>query len=256
MKTWTTRNVAAFIALLWAMLATDAASAQTIKVYGPGGPAPTVKEVALLFKREKNIDVEVVAGPTSNWLAQAKQDAHVVFSGSENMMLSFLAAFDGQIETSTIAPIYLRPSTILVRKGNPKGIKGLRDLAKPGMRVIVTEGAGQLGMWEDVAGRTGDLALLRAFRTNIAEVANNSGAALKSWREKPDLDGWLIWNHWQIANPDVADQVPVESELTIWRPMSVALTKRGIEMPTAQMLVDFLTSPPALVIFKRWGWSR
>ena len=96
MKTWTTRNVAAFIALLWAMLATDAASAQAIKVYGPGGPAPTVKEVALLFKREKNIDVEVVAGPTSNWLAQAKQDAHVVFSGSENMMLSFLAAFDGR----------------------------------------------------------------------------------------------------------------------------------------------------------------
>lgn len=41
-----------------------------------------------------------------------------------------------------------------MRKGNPKNIKGFKDLAKSGVKVLVTHGAGQVGMWEDIAGRT------------------------------------------------------------------------------------------------------
>ena len=230
--------------------------AETLKVYGPGGPAPAMKELAMAFANARGIQVDVTAGPTSNWLAQAKSDAHVIFSGSENMMLGFIAAFEGQIEQKTIEPLYLRPATILVRKGNTKTITGIRDLAKPGMKVLVTEGAGQIGMWEDVAGRTGEIALLKAFRTNIVEFAANSGLALKSWKEKPEIDAWLIWNHWQIANPDVADQVAVEPELAIWRSTSVALTKRGTQTPNAIAFTAFLTSPEGTAVFKKWGWKR
>jgi accessory colonization factor AcfC len=230
--------------------------AEALKVYGPGGPAPAMKELAAAFAKAKGIEVDVTAGPTPNWLAQAKSDAHVIFSGSENMMLGFVSAFDGQIEQKTIEPLYLRPATILVRKGNTKAITGIRDLTKPGMKVLVTEGAGQVGMWEDVAGRTGDVALLKTFRANIVEFAANSGLALKSWKEKPEIDAWLIWNHWQIANPDVADQVAVEPDLTIWRSTSVALTKRGTELPNASAFVAFLTSPEGTAVFKKWGWKR
>ena len=53
-------------------------------------------------------------------------------------------------------PLFLRPATILVRPGNPGHITGVADLLKPGHRVLVVNGAGQQGLWEDVAGRLGD----------------------------------------------------------------------------------------------------
>lgn len=249
-------RMALAIASLAMVASVTVAQAETLKVYGPGGPAPAMKELAAAFAKARGIQVDVAAGPTPTWLAQAKGDAHVIFSGSENMMLGFIAAFDGQIDQKTIEPLYMRPATILVRKGNPKAITGIRDLVKPGIKVLVTEGAGQIGMWEDVAGRAGEVALLKAFRANIVEFAANSGLALKSWKEKPEIDAWLIWNHWQIANPDVADLVAVEPDLTIWRSTSVAQTKRGLETPAARAFVAFLTSPEGEAVFKKWGWKR
>ena len=243
------------VALCVALLAVPS-QAGTVKAYGPGGPAPAMKEASALFQKQTGTEVQVTPGPTGNWLAKAKTDADIVFSGSENMMLGFMAAFDGQIVSSTVEPLYLRPATLLVRKGNPKGIKGMRDLAKPGMTLLVTEGAGQVGMWEDVAGRTGDLALLKAVRRNIREFAANSGLALQSWKDKPEIDAWLIWNHWQVANPDFADQVAVEPNLVIWRSSDVALTERAKANAEAKAFVEFLKSPDAVAIFRKFGWSR
>jgi accessory colonization factor AcfC len=122
--------------------------------------------------------------------------------------------------------------------------------------VIVTEGAGQVGMWEDAAGRTGDIALLKGFRANIAETAANSGLAKQFWIDHPEMDAWLIWNHWQIANPDIADLVAVEPELTIWRATSIGLTSEGAATPAAVEFVDFVKSPEGEAVFKKWGWTR
>jgi hypothetical protein len=37
----------------------------------------------------------------------------------------------------------------------------------------------------------------------------------KPWRS--DIDAWIIWNIWQVANPTVADLVEVEPEYRIYR---------------------------------------
>src|SRR3546814_8440532 len=70
----------------------------------------------------------------------------------------------GAIDEKTIDPLYLRASNILVRPGNPHHIGGLRDLLRPGFKVMVVQGAGQTGLWEDMAGRAGDIATVRALR--------------------------------------------------------------------------------------------
>ena len=107
-------------------------------------------------------------------------------------MTGFIKAMDDQIVPSTVEPPFIRPSTILVRKGNPNWLSGMRDLVKPGMKVLVVEGAGQIGMWEDVVGRTSDLGLLAGFRGNIAAVAGSSADARQIWIDQPDVDAWLI----------------------------------------------------------------
>lgn len=228
----------------------------SIQVYGPGGPAPAMKAAALAFERKTGTRVAVTAGPAPRWMGAARVNADIIFSGSENMMTEFSHSFAGQLDPSTIEPLYIRPSTILVRPGNPKNIAGIRSLAAGNHRIMVVAGAGQVGMWEDVAARSGDRELLAGFRSNIAAYASNSGLALERWKSDPSIDAWLIWNHWQAANPEIADQVSVEPDLVIWRPMDVALTQQGRSRSEAVSFVRFLKSDEARGIFEAQGWKR
>ena len=65
-------------------------SDHVIRVYGPGGPLGPMKEAAEHFSAETGIKVEVTAGPESNWISQAKQDADIIFGGSEYMLQDFI----------------------------------------------------------------------------------------------------------------------------------------------------------------------
>ena len=150
--------------------------------------------------------------------------------------------------------MYLRPVAILVRPGNPKRICGFRDLLAPGVKVLTVAGAGQTGLWEDVAGRTGDIAMVRAFRNNMVfPEAPNSGAAKQQWTQQKDIDAWLIWNIWQVANPELAQVVPMDEPFRIYRDAGVVLTHKGSAQPKAKAFIEFLQSPAGQKIFAKWG---
>ena len=213
-----------------------------------------MKEAAEVFGREHGIVIDVTGGPADRWREEARSNADLIYSGSENMMTDFIAMMQGQIVESTVAPLYLRPAAILVRPGNPRGISGFRDLLRPGMKVMVVSGAGQVGMWEDIAGRTGRIEMVRDFRHNISVFAPSSGDAKRIWQENRELDAWLIWNIWWVANPGLADMVPVEDDLVIYRDSGIALTRRGQGKSTAKGFAEFLQSPEGSKIFAKWGW--
>ncbi|MEC5214874.1 accessory colonization factor AcfC [Polaromonas sp. CG_9.5] len=244
------------VAFTVAVAATHAEAKEAINVYGPGGPAPAMQEAAKAFGEAHNVTVNVTAGPTTQWLEKAKQDADIVFSGAENMMSDFAKALPGAFELRDAEPLYLRPVAILVRPGNPKNIRGFHDLLKPGVKVLTVAGAGQTGLWEDVAGRTGDIGMVRAFRKNMVfPEAANSGAAKQQWIEHKDIDAWLIWNIWQVANPNLAEVVQMDEPFRIYRDAGVVLTRKGSATPLAKDFAEFLRSPAGAKIFAKWGWD-
>ena len=230
------------------------AAAQEVRAYGPGGPLPAMREAAEAFRRETGVKVEVTAGPTAAWLARAKADADLIFSGSETMMTDFIWAMEGAVVEDSVTPLYLRPAAILVRPGNPQRIGGIRDLLRPGRRILVVNGAGQNVLWEDVVGRLADIEAVRAFRRNIVLQARNSAEARQRWIDDPSIEAWLIWNIWQVANPQLADAVPVEPDLVTYRDTGIGLTKRGADNAAARRFVEFLLSDRGAAIFRRWGW--
>ncbi len=253
--------VAAFAALVLQTMAlaqqTAPAGKQgvTLKAYGPGGPAPAMREAAKIFGGKKGIAIEITAGPTPTWKDQAMKDADLIFSGSEYMMTDFVRRdLPGLIDAATIRTLYLRPSAILVRPGNPKQLGGVRDLTRPGIKILVVEGAGQVGMWEDVAGRTGDVKLVDGIRRNIAFFAANSGEAKKLWNGDPSYDVWLIWTIWQKEDPASADLIPTEKENTVYRSCGIAIANRSENKVIAKEFSDFLQSAEGEEIFVKWGW--
>ncbi len=228
---------------------------ESLHVYGPGGPGPAMQEAAATYEKLSGVKMVVTAAPPGKWLDQAKSDADLVFSGSENMMTDLVAALGEQLSQQTVTPLYLRPYAILVRPGNPKQIKGVKDLLKPGLSVLVINGGGQTGVWEDMAGRAGDIQSVMALRSNIVSYAKNSVEARQIWNEQPRIDVWLVWNIWQVANPHIADLVPIESDYAIYRDCAIVITARAQGKPAAQDFVRFLLSPDGAAIFAKWGWK-
>ena len=243
--------VAAALALTVPMIA---AAAEPIHVYGPGGPMPAMKEAAAAFGTAHGVTVDVTAGPTPTWIERAKTDADVIFSGSETMMTDFIGALGDKIDPSTVRPLYLRAAAILVRPGNPGHITGIKDLMKPGHRVLVVNGAGQNGLWEDIVGRTGDIDAVRGFRSNVVTFAGNSALARQAWTTDTTLDAWVIWTIWQVSNPSLADQVAIEPDYQVYRDTGVALTRKGAQSADAKAFAAYLESPDAARIFAKWGW--
>lgn len=240
---------------LFGLALAPASAAEPLHVYGSGGSYLALKEAAEAFGKAHGIDIKVTAGPTGKWLAQAKEDADVIFSGSESMMSDFVTAFGGQIDPKTVTPLYLRPSAILVRPGNPSHITGLAYLVRPGHILLVANGSGQGGLWEDVAGRMGDIASVKALWANIGQFAATSADAKQTWTTDTSYDAWLIWNIWQLANPVIADLVANEPGYRVYRDTGVALTQRGDAKPAAKRFAAFLASVDGTNIFGKWGWT-
>ena len=247
------RSRVRWIALLILLLAASALG-QELKVYGPGGPEPAIREAAAQFGAAHGVKVVVTAGPTAKWLAQAKTDADVIYSGSETMMTDFLEQMGGELLSASVTPLYLRVSAILVRPGNPKHIGKFADLLRPGVKVLVVNGAGQNGLWEDIAGRKGKIETVKALRKNIALFTKNSGEAAEAWKTDPSFDAWLTWTIWQGESRGVADVIPVEPDLRIYRDAGVGLTRRGLEKAQARDFAAFLASPAGARIFQKFGW--
>jgi accessory colonization factor AcfC len=169
-------------------------------------------------------------------------------------MTDFIDAMGGELVATTATPLYLRASAILVRPGNPKRIAGFSDLLAPGMKILIVNGAGQNGLWEDIAGRKGNVATVKAFRANIVNFAKNSAEARQAWINDRSIDAWLTWTIWQGDDPGLAEIVAIEPELRIYRDAGIALTRRGQDKTSAREFVRFLASPAGAAIFQKRGW--
>jgi len=63
-----------------------------LRIYGPEDVSAPMKECAEMFSKKHGIKAEVLAGPESIWVAGAKQEADVIYEGSEYMLTQFIAS--------------------------------------------------------------------------------------------------------------------------------------------------------------------
>ena len=211
-------------------------------------------DCAQTFSARYGANVIVTAGPTANWQDAAMRDADIFYSGAENMMTDFVTKFGAQIDETTIDPLYVRVATILVHPGNPLKIKRFADLTRSGMRVMVVQGSGQTGLWEDIAGRFGDVATIRALRRNIVAFEPDTATAHQVWNSSGAPDAWIALYSEHGAHPMESDAIQLEPRLEIVRDAGIALTIAGEAKPVANLFYSFVRSSEGLAIFKRWGW--
>ncbi|MDE1461753.1 extracellular solute-binding protein [Spartinivicinus poritis] len=228
-----------------------------VTVFGPGGPHTALIRAGKAFQKKTGTKVEVVFGPEYKWTERAQKSADIIFGSSEQSMTAFTENYKF-FDEKDVEPIYIRPAVIIVKEGNPKKITGFKDLLKPGMKVVVTEGKGVYNtsgtvVWEDIAGRLGKLNDVKMLRANIISYEKGSGASFRAFKGK-NADAWITWAHWALNHTDKTDYVEIEPERRIYRDMNIAISSKADKEATA--FAEFLKSKDALKIFESEGWIK
>lgn len=224
----------------------------TLFVYGPGGPFAPINECAELFSKQNNIVVKVVAGPENQWIGEAKKNADLIFGGAEYMLTQFTAEHPDLIDASTRTELYKRVAAILVRPGNPKNIRNVKDLTKPGIKLLDVNGAGQLGMWEDIAGKQD---LIAKIQENIGGSYANTALGIKAWKSDNSYDAWICYGSWHYRLTDVTSLVKIPKKQTVYRGTPIVISAITNQKEAALAFISFMKSLTGHAVFKKWGWE-
>lgn len=229
------------------------ATAREIRVFAGSASKPPLEEIAARFEARTGTRVTLTFGGSGAVLSQMKlsKQGDIYLPGSSDFME--LAKKEGVVlpETERIV-VYLVPA-INVPKGNPQGIQGLEDLAKPGVKVgMARPDTVCVGLYgAEILEKAG---LDSEVKENIVTYVESCEkvANLVALGQVDAVLGWEVFSSW---NPDKIETIylPPEKVSRIGY-IPVAVSSYSTQRDLAQQFIDYLTSEEGKVVFKKWGY--
>ena len=175
--------------------------------YVGGTMRPVMEQLARAYEKQTRRKVEIDHAGSGELLTrivtQKRGDLYVCHDPFQDR----LARRGMSAEGWTLAVV---TPTIAVRKGNPKGIRSVRDLAKPGMKLAMTDSQKSTTGW--IIPRIFDKAGVReAIEKNIGPRAGGGGEAADRVAIG-DVDAANVWDAVILApdRRDKLDAVPID----------------------------------------------
>lgn len=233
-------------ALLCAFVSSALAEAETpdLRAFGPGGPHLAIQEAARAFEKSHGISVGVVKASPKELAEKLRSEADLYFTGAEYMLEEFAAENPGALDLATAVKLPPRRIGILVRKGNPLGVRSIGCLNADGVDIL----AAHLENIEPILAMNED-----GEDISYIEVYTGSEGA-KAWRDKPHIDAWITYRSWHVLLKNESEFVELTCNGTLRHPMA-AIASRTDKREAAQRFIDYLLSEEARHIFRKHGWE-
>lgn len=229
------------------------ATGKALTVFCGAASKPAMEEAAKLYENRTNTRINLLFGGSGTMLSQMKlsKRGDVFIPGSPDYMTK--AERDGMIDPKTIKILaYLVPA-IGVQPGNPKGIRALADLARPGVSVAI--GAPEsvcVGLYAiEILEQAG---LRREVMKNVVTHAH-SCAAVENLLVMKKVDvvlGWDAFSKWHPGKIETVFLKPHNIPRLAYIPAAVATSSASKE--TSGNFIEFLASPEGKKIFEKWGY--
>jgi molybdate transport system substrate-binding protein len=230
-----------------------APATKTLTAFVGSASKPPMEEAAAVFKKEAGIEVFFNFGGSGTMLSQIElsRSGDLYIPGSQDYMAK--AERGNVVDPASVRKIaYLIP-VIAVQKGNPKNIRSLADLARPGVRV---------GIGNPLAVCLG-LYAVEIFDYNhlLAEISRNivvnaescsKVASLISLKSVDAVIGWDVFQQWDPDNIEVVYLALEQLPRIAYVPGAV--TEYAGDATGAGRFLDFLTSPAGQSIFQKEGY--
>jgi molybdate transport system substrate-binding protein len=233
--------------------APPAQAAEPLLVYAGAASKPPTEEAARLYEHKTGVKVELVFGGSGYVLSQMKlaKQGDLYFPGSSDYMEK--AKRDGDVFADSEKVIVYLVSAINVLKGNPRDIRTLKDLIRPGVKVAIANPEGVcVGAYAvEIIEREFTAAEKGAFRSNLVNYTESceKTATAISLKMADAVIGWSVFAHWDPAR---IETVPLSKE-QVQRIgyIPIAIAKFTKDRAAAQAFIDFLAGPEGRAIYAR-----
>ena len=226
----------------------DVKPGATIFLYAGAALKPALEELTEAFRAKTGSRVECDYGGSGMIISRVRLSKRGdLFMPGEKWYVD-QAAQDGLVASQKNV-CYFVP-VILVQKGNPKNVKTLADLARPGLR---------LGLGNPKVCQIGRASEQLFAKNNIAKDAIEKNVAFSSVTVSElglqvtmgQLDATVVWDATAAFYADKADAIAIPPAANEVSSVAVAILKFSEQPALAQEFVDFLASPDGQEIFRK-----
>ena len=248
--------LAVSMALALSVLAAHADAAERLMVFAGAASQPPTEEAAKVFEQKTGVKVEVVFGGSGYVLSQMMlgKQGDLYFPGSSDFME--IAKKKDAVYPETEKNVVYLVSAINVQKGNPKQIKSLKDLTKPGLKVAIANPEGVcVGTYAvEIIEKNFTAEEKELFRKNLVNYTESceKTATAVALKAADAVIGWSVFQYW---NPERIETVPLQAaELVRIGYIPIAIAKYTKNKELAQQFIDFLLSEEGKALYRKYSY--
>ncbi len=249
--------------LVWGILVAfafwlpDAAVAgKTLTIFVGAASKPATEEAIKLFEKETGVTVDAAFGGSGFVLSQMilARKGDIYFPGSSDYMEK--AKKEGYVYPDTEkVVVYLVPA-INVQKGNPRNIKTLKDLTRPGIRVAIANPQGVcVGAYAvEIVENNFSPSEREKFLRNLINYTGSCSktAAAISLKAVDAVIGWRVFEYW---GPDRIETIPLKpKEISRIGYIPIAISTFTRQRKLAREFIDFMLSERVKAIFRKYNY--
>jgi len=228
------------------------ASSSGLVLYCGAGIRPPAEELIKTFEEQYGVKVGADYAGSETLLSKIKvsQRGDLYMPGDRYYIEQARQA--GMIISSR--PVCYWVPTILVQKGNPKGVQALEDLLKPGLKVGLGDpnicAIGKIS-WRILA-KNGitreDIAANLKFQSL---TVNELGMQIQSGA----LDAVIVWDAMARYYAKYGDAIPIPPQRNVTSSVDIGVLRFTKDRQTAEKFAEFLSSEQGRAIFEKHNYS-
>jgi molybdate transport system substrate-binding protein len=223
-----------------------------VVIFAGSAAQPPLEEAAENFEEKFDVKVILHLGGSGAMLSQIRLTGlgDLYIPGSPDYMTK-AREFD-LVTGEEIRLAYLVPA-IVVPKGNPRQIKTLLDLARPGLRVgIADPGSVCVGLYAvEILHANGVEKLVRPNLHGQVESCAKAAAMLPL----ETVDAVLGWREFAAWNPESMEAILLDpAEIPRLAYIPAAPLRQAKNIDDARAFVAYLKSTEGQAIFRKWGY--
>jgi molybdate transport system substrate-binding protein len=232
------------------------AKAEDFLIFAGAASKPATEEIARIYQQKEGLNVLTTFGGSGFVLSQMKlaRKGDIYFPGSSDFME--MAKKEGSVfpETEKII-VYLVPA-INVQRGNPRQIRSLKDLLKPGLRLAIAEPNNVcVGTYAvEVVERNFNPQEREHFRRNLVTMVESceKTANIISLKGVDAVLGWEVFEAW---DPERIERVLLKpEEIPRIGYISAAVSRFTKDRARAERFVNYLVSPESQSVYRKHGY--
>lgn len=225
-------------------------------VFAGAASKPPTEEAAKAFEKRHGVKIDVTFGGSGYVLSQMMlgRKGDIYFPGSSDYME--LAKKKEVVFPETEKEVVYLVNAINVQKGNPKNIRSLKDLTRPGLKVaIATPETVCVGAYAvEIVEKNFTPEETAAFKKNLVNYTESceKTATAISLKLADAVIGWSVFEHWDTERIETVPLRP--SELVRVGYIPIAVSRFTKDRALAQKFIDFVLSEEGKAIFRKYHY--